>query len=542
MLPSVLPPVSLMKLVLSGTRYVTLTTAALTLLLSSCAITPTPLSDAEIRETVDARLGAVLEKQQPIDGPITLYEAMARAILYNLDIRVEQQEMALRQRDLSLKRFDMLPQLVASTTFSERDNYRAARSVSISRVNGDERLGEESLRYSTSAERRVFTQDIRLSWDILDFGLSYVRARQASDKVMIALETKRKVINRIVEDVRSAFWRAVSAQRMLNAMQVLKLEVDKALKDSEKLLKRGLVNPMTALADQRDLLGTQEELNELERELTIARHQLAALMNLDPGSHFEIALPDRHDVSLPTELSARKMIELAMVNRPELREITYQQGINEKEAAAALLELLPGINLHADFTNDTNDFLFNQDWVSWGAKTSWNLMNLFRYPLRKRNIEATEDLLHQRALALTMAVMTQIHVSRTRFAFAQIHMENSEKYRSVQHQILDQIRSGYRANRLSRHALLREQMNTLIAELKHDISVATLQNAFANLYAAVGMDAYAPTLTGEESLQEMTEKLQQFWTERGDSHIYIGDRSGLKKLMSGTNIEIPDNN
>ena len=38
------------------------------------------------------------------------------------------------------------------------------------------------------------------------------------------------------------------------------------------------------------------------------------------------------------------MLRTAMLNRPELREVSYQQRINEHEADAALIERLPGFD------------------------------------------------------------------------------------------------------------------------------------------------------------------------------------------------------
>ena len=79
-------------------------------------------------------------------------------------------------------------------------------------------------------------------------------------------------------------------------------------------------------------------------------------------------------------LTPERMIRTAIENRAELREVAYRNRINEKEATAALLELLPGVNLYAGGSADTNSFLYNNSWVGWGAKASWNLMRVFQYP------------------------------------------------------------------------------------------------------------------------------------------------------------------
>ena len=178
--------------------------AALCALLGGCAVTPKPLTDDDNRAAVRRSLERVAAGQEPIAAPIGLYEAMARALKYNLDYRVELMTQALRQSEVDLTRYDLLPQLAANAGFTSRSNDAGASSRSLL-------SGRESLEPSTSTERTVTTSDLTLSWDILDFGLSYVRAHQKADESLAAMEQRRKVANRIIEDVRTAYWRAVSA-------------------------------------------------------------------------------------------------------------------------------------------------------------------------------------------------------------------------------------------------------------------------------------------------------------------------------------------
>ena len=43
---------------------------------------------------------------------------------------------------------------------------------------------------------------------------------------------------------------------------------------------------------------------------------------------------------------------------------------------------------------------------------------------------------------------------------------------------------------ISEQTLIREEMNTLVAEVKYDIAYAGLQNAFGNVYASMGLDPF----------------------------------------------------
>ena len=196
-------------------------------LLEGCAVHPQPLSTAAIQERADIDLAEVAMDQEPQANAIGLYEAMARAIKYNLDLKVEQMQAALRLQELDLAHWDFLPQIVANSGYAARNNVNASSSV-------DVMSGIESLRTSTSQERRINTADIGFSWNVLDFGLSYVRAEQAADKALIQEEMQRKVVQRIVEDVRTAYWRAVSAERLMRKLQALEKRTAAALFNARK--------------------------------------------------------------------------------------------------------------------------------------------------------------------------------------------------------------------------------------------------------------------------------------------------------------------
>lgn len=185
-----------------------------------------------------------------------------------------------------------------------------------------------------------------------------------------------------------------------------------------------------------------------------------------------------------------EMMLTAIRDRAELRENVYQQRINMREARAALIDLLPGLELFAGPNWDSNAFLLNADWVSWGAKASWNLLKVFQYPAKRDVIEVQAHVLKARALALTMSVMTQVHFSRIRFHHFRQELEAADEYRSVQDRLVRQIRDEAQASRVSELALLREEMNTLVAEAKYDIAYSSLQNAYANVFASIGWDPY----------------------------------------------------
>ena len=484
-----------------------LTTLAL-IGLSGCAIKPIPLTTDEVRSRVQEDQAVLTKDQEPVSGPIDLYEAMARALKYNLDARVELMHKMLAQTQLDLSHYAMLPRLAANAGFDGRNNFSGGVGQSLV-------TGAQNLTPFTSAEKNIFSADLSLSWNVLDFGLSYIRAKQAADDVLIAEEERRRVANRVMQEVRTAYWRAVSAERILPSLKMLDEWVKNALEKSQAVQDEKLSAPLVPLQYRLDLLNTQRYVQQLFRELSTAKLQLAALINLPPGEEHKMMLlvPEREagTLNLPVDLTVLE--DRALVARPELRQIDYRRRINARETKAAILEMLPSLNLQAGGNYNSNAFLFNQNWAAYAARTSWNLLNIFRYPARAKTIEAQDQVLHTQTLALTMAVMSQVHVSVAQVAHAKKETSTAKLYHETQSQIFEQTRLGWRVGRQSEQTVLRERVNQVAAQLRYDAIESELQVSWASLLAAVGEDVLPNDLAREQSLSDLALEIRTRWAK-----------------------------
>ena len=456
--------------------------------LGGCAVTPSPLAEGDLSHLAARAIADVAKDQEPIAGPIDLYQAMARALKYNLDHQVELAEHAVRERELDLAHYSLLPAIVANSGYATRDSVNASSSKNAA-------TGVQSLATSTSQDQQLRNTDATFSWNILDFGLSYVRARQAADKSLIQNELRRKIALRIIEDTRAAYWRGLSAQRLLGQLRRVEQQAQSVERESRDIAAGGQTSRITAYTYQREIVEVQRTIGELARELKVAHAQLGALMNVPPGTPFSLADARGSSRSLP-RTPLNELIPIAVSNRPELREVAYKARINSQEAHIALLEMLPGLNLYAGANFDSNSFLLHNHWESWGAKASWNLLKVFSYPARRAVIEEQDELLKTRALAVTMAIMTQVYVTRIRYGHTQHELAIARRYRDAQRNLLGQIRAEAAADRVSRQTLVREEMVMLVAEAKLDIAHAAVESAFAQAESALGLVSHDPPSRG----------------------------------------------
>ena len=164
-------------------------------------------------------------------------------------------------------------------------------------------------------------------------------------------------------------------------MKVLESDIRSALASSEQSYLGRQTAPLAALTYQRELLTIQQDIQSMEKDLMLSKMQLAALMNIDPSEEYQLVVPDRIEALEGIKLRPERLVDHALQHRPELKELSYEQRINKREANAALLEVLPNLSLFGGFNYNSNDFLFNDNWVNWGASTSWNILNAYKLSL-----------------------------------------------------------------------------------------------------------------------------------------------------------------
>lgn len=485
--------------------HIRLTRFSLTMIaaiISGCAVTTEPLDLAQSQQRAQSDLSLMFKGQEPVTAPITLHEAMARALKYNLEGRLKVQEEALAQKQLNLTSFDMLPKLAMDAGYVSRSNTSASSSQSIE-------SGQQSLEPSTSLDNNRRVGDLTMVWNVLDFGVSYVTAQQQADQGWIAQERRRKVIHTIIQDVRSAYWRAVAAERLLGRIDGLLGKVNMAREASQGMTQQQVGDPIAVLSYQRALLEATRQLEEQHRALSLAKTELASLMNLPLNTDYQLAMPDESAMVIPElKVDLARLEETALVSRPELREQDYQARISAAETRKAMLRMLPGLEFSVGGHYDSNSFLVNQSWADAGMKVTWNLFNVLSGPAAQETAEAGQVVAETRRQAMSMAILAQLYVAKANFNEAARQYQTSSQLQQLDSQIAEQLQNRFKTGGIGELEVIQSELNALSASLRRDLAYAELRNAYGQLFATVGLDPLAKPLASG-SLIGVSQALQQ---------------------------------
>lgn len=429
-------------------------------------------------------------------------EAIARTLKYNLERRTRLMEEALAINQFDATSWDMLPRVMTNAGYTWRNKELITNSE-------DSVTGRPSLANPyISSERSHAAYDLGLTWNMLDFGLSYITAKQAADRVNIAVERRRKAMHTLIQDVRTAFWRTASAQKLRNDVKMTVNLAEGALADARKAEAERLRSPVDALRYQRQLLENLRLLESIEQELSSGRIELASLINAPLDQEFEVQEPaDQADGSL-LDTPVERMEELAITQNADIREQFYNSRIAVEETRRTLLRLFPNLSFNYDLRYDTDRFLINNRWNDAGLHLSYNLMNLLSASSQKKLAEAGVKLADQRRIAAQMSVLTQVHLARLQYQIAYRQYLRADAIWQADAKISEHVRNRQAAEAQSMLEQVANSTTAILSLLRRYQSLSQLQGAGSKLQATMGLEPALGSVT-DLSLQDLTREVGQ---------------------------------
>ncbi len=448
-------------------------------LLVGCSVTPTPITREELQVVNIADRTRSMDLV-PVIEPLTLNEAAARALKFNLDNRTLMLEQSLSKARFQAGKFDLLPKLQAGAGYTDRDRFIIRDAV-------DSVTGLPSLSnpFITSENERM-TADLGLTWNLLDFGVSYYNAKQNADRFLIAKQRRRQAMHELIQKTYAAFWRALAAQKLHESVVSNRLSAERALAASRAELAKGIRAPGQALRYQRSLIENLRILESVESELMAARIELSKLIGVTPAQQYELVEPEGVRSNI-LGLTAEQMEEMALVNNPGLIEEHYNARVVALEARKSLLQILPNFSLDYGSYYDSDEFLINDYWREGGMRVTYNLMNIFSAPSRRRAAASASAVAESRRAAMQMAVLTQVHLGRNYYASVLRQYERAKQLASLDDALSGLAGKEYVQGVSSELDQISASVVAIMSDVRQYQAIARVEEAASKIQATLGL-------------------------------------------------------
>lgn len=441
--------------------------------IQGCASLAPPLREAEVAGYTMRLAEALAAESPPIVGRLTAATAVERALRLNYDLRASTLEAELAEQRARVEAGGMLPEVLAQSERYRRNKPHLSRS-------------SQSYGYSGSSDLATLSNTIALSWNVLDFGLSYIRTRQTENEAGKKWEETGIVAGRIIEDTRLSYWQAVALHTLTPRLARLDTEVAKAMDMSRRAEADRLLNPRDSISFQRDTLNLRREINDLFSQIAGADERLKSLIAAPAGSKLELDAKRSLDGLRLPRSSLSEDVMRALTQRPEIRQHIYDLRITADEVNAAVLRVLPNLSLNEAFNTDSNSFLLSNNWVSWTSTLAVHLIELVRLPAKLESIEHEQQVHRARMLAAAATIAMQVHVARARIGVELRAYRDAEEFAKAQKQLQRQTFSAFKAGRIGEQVLAQDDAAALLAEIRAILAFGELHAALAAYEVSLG--------------------------------------------------------
>ena len=163
----------------------------------------------------------------------------------------------------------------------------------------------------------------------------------------------------------------------------------------------------------------------------------------------------------------------------------------------------------------------NKDNTEYGAVFGANLLNIFQAGNINDVNKINKQIIEEQRLALSMAVLSQVHIANINYAQSLREYSNAKHYLNVAQRINDLISNAQKISRFGELEIIREEASLLVSRLRNDIAYAEMQYSLGTLYSSVGMN-FTPENLAEISDVELALALEDNlnkWTKKYNSFV-----------------------
>ena len=412
--------------------------------------------------------GLALSQESSNSSPLSLEEAIRTALEKNPRLTAARFQVDASTAKISQARSGLYPRIDFSESFARTNNPAQAFALRLNQEQITLRDFDPS-RLNDPSSINNYASTFSLTMPIYDAGQIRIGLNQAKMGQESASLSAERVRQEVITGVVAAYATVLLAQDQLKV-------IDQAIETARA--HHGIVRSrhQSGLVVKSDLLRAEVRIAELEQERLVARSQidvamaaLNAAIGVDTGRAFR-PIPFERKEPGPVG-SVETWLQEALKNRPDIKQVKYQETMAEEELKKAKMAHLPSLYLSSAYEMDTEDFGGTANNYAVGVVLRLNVFSGFGMEAKVH--EALANLQQMKALVrqfeLAVEVDTRRAFSQARSAYDRIKVAEAA---------LNQAEEGLRIVRNRYESGLFTIVNLLDAEV-------ALQQARTNYFRSI---------------------------------------------------------
>ncbi|MEW6667801.1 MAG: TolC family protein [Thermodesulfobacteriota bacterium] len=375
--------------------------------------------------------GPALSQESSTPSPLSLEGAIRTALEKSPRLSAARFQVDASTAKISQARSGLFPRIDFSESFARTNNPAQAFALRLSQEQITQRDFDPS-RLNDPSSINNFASIFSLTMPIYDAGQIWTGLSQAKMGQESAALSAERVRQEVITGVVAAYAAVLLAQDQLKV-------IDQAIETARA--NHGIVRSrhQSGLVVKSDLLRADVRIAELEQERLVARSQidvamaaLNAAMGVDTRLAFQPIPFERKDAG-PVG-SVETLLQEALKNRPDLKQVKYQEMMAEEELKKAKMAHLPGLYLSGAYEMDTEDFGGTANNYAVGVVMRFNIFSGLGTEAKVHealaNLQQMKAMVRQLELAVeveTRRAFSQARSARDRIKVAEAALNQAEE-------------------------------------------------------------------------------------------------------------------
>lgn len=380
---------------------------------------------------------------------LSLSDAVKRALENNPKTKAALFQTEASRSRITQARSGLLPQIYLNETFNRTTNPMWAFGTKLNQEN-IARSDFDPARLNNPDDINNFITSVTIDWTVFDGGQTWIGLKQAKLENEAAFLMMERTREEVIGQAATAYFGLLLADEHLELIR----QILDAARAHSNMAKSRFENGLTV---KSDFFRAQVRVSELEQELfsaesnvLIAKAMLCSVMGISQCNSFETT--SRLDEEAGTEEQVEKLVETALSNRKDLRQLLFQESMAEEEVTKSLAGHLPSLHLIGNYEVNSEAFSDTADNYMVGAMMRFNLYSGQR--LSGKTMEARALLEKIRAIKHELELGINVQVRQAYY----------------------QAKSSWKRIQVARESILQAEENLRIIRKRYENGLLTIVN------------------------------------------------------------------
>jgi outer membrane protein TolC len=325
---------------------------------------------------------------------LTLQESVDLALAQNLSVKTAEEKVETAKQKVSEARAGFMPVLSASGSYTY---FGKLPTMNLDFSPEDLGLppgllgmpgGKEEIPQTESAEEEssgiemgsedTYRAGVSIQQPIFTWGKIYNNYKQSRLSLEATKQELEAAKQQVILDVTTAFYGVLLTEKLVKVTDMAVDQVEAHVKIAQDLLDAGAATKFDVLRAKVQLANTKSQLIKAQNGLKLAKDNLKNIIDMELAAQIGVAGDLKYN---PLDLNLDPLIESAMVNRPELKQLQLQELVGKKYISIAKAGNKPSLAFLGNYDYESNadvlgDVFDGDEW-----RKSWSVTLALQVPI-----------------------------------------------------------------------------------------------------------------------------------------------------------------